>query len=220
LYYLIKVPINLHTLVKKKLQTQTSSESGDRHLLNLQELLQKMMYAMPFLVVLSWYGLDHYSIKHTFSPSTELLHPYFMVILTIALAVTPITLYAKGITEKLQSGVYKKRDSGELYQRKQQHEVMVNNLKEKIEALAIANATFAKLEQEIKLLGREARNLGNLKEERFHRFQMRVSALLNQVEILDLMTQSPSKQEGILSWLNPLRMLRFVGILEDKSQGY
>jgi len=219
LCYLVKAPWELWFLAKAKSKAlESKREKGEGVEEEAHELAQiesRMFYiamATPFLATGGWHYLAQWVEIYGLHAMTELVHPYFVLIVGIMAGLYPVHKYYSKMKSGLNASPIAQMnyELQSMYSYVKQSQDIVERLQRQIEMEVLKNETNrVRIEQEIKSLRKEMRMFSSKKVDETQQFERRILSLENHVEFMQLMLKEDS-QKGILDSLvasNPMKLL-------------
>jgi len=214
LCYLVKAPWELWFLVKlktKALGEGKGDRGNDKEATALKNLEYRMFYVgllTPFLAIGGWHFLAQWFSRYGLHAMTELVHPYFVLIVGITAGLFPVHKYYTTLKNDLSvrssSSVQQhNKDMQYMFEYIQQRQDVVDKLQMQIEAEVVKNETIrVKLEQEMKMLRKDVRALQAKKSDDARQYERRLVTVENQLEFLQLMIKEGT-QKGFLDSIVP-----------------
>jgi len=219
LFNLVKTPWELYYLAKtKSFELEAKKKRGgsiQQDAMELANLEIKMFYtawATPFAAIIGWYVLAEFCGRYRLHSMTELVHPYFVLLIGIGAGFLPVQQFREKMKKRIASV-----DSNEplynlLQTQTRNNAPLVNadeptrKLQEEVAACHLFNN---KLDQELKLLRREMKSFAMKKNEDILKLERKVIGLENQVELMQIIRKENVNEKGILDALvtSPLKML-------------
>jgi len=218
LCYLVKAPWELWFLAKAKtkelLQREKNGENVKEAAADLERLEFRMYYigmATPFLAVGGWHFLAQWIAKYGLHAMTELVHPYFILIVGIMAGLFPVHKYYTNMKNNLavSSSATVNKELQYMFDYIKQKQDVIDNLQLRIEAEVLKNETIrVKLEQEVKSLRKEMKMLYSKKSDDTHQFERRLLSVENQLEFSQLLLKEGTQKGFLDSFVpGPLKVL-------------
>jgi len=180
-------------------------------------------WATPFAAIIGWYALSEFCYRYHLESMTELVHPYFVLMVGIAAGLLPILKYRERLKKRLSTMSMAplprpvdtappvliaplKTSTNTMPSLASITSELQKKLHGEIEECHQANN---KLEHEIKALRREMKAFAISKNEEIQKLERKVIGLENQLELYQIMRNESVNEKGILDALvnTPLKML-------------
>jgi len=227
LFHLVKTPWEIYYLVKiKSLELEEShkrgrggsSSSDNNHIISMQkevaELELKMYYAAcatPFASIIGWYVLSEFCGRYKLNSMTELIHPYFILLIAIASGLIPIQQFRQRMKKRITSFAITQRinfqpdhattpldkEVYELIQSTRRNQEEDEEVHKRLAAdIESTNQTNRRLEVEMKSLRREVKAFAVKKNEEIQKLERKVIGLENQIELMQIMRKENLNEKG------------------------
>jgi len=219
LCYLVKAPWELWVLAKAKAQALEERRKDGENVTAAAAELRKIEYKMyyismctPFLAAGGWHFLAQFVAKYGMNAMTEVVHPYFVLMVGIMAGLFPVHKYYTKMKQNLAltHGGHSNADIQNIYKFMKQKQETLDKLQRQIEAEVLKNETNrVRLEQEVKALRKEIRISSAKKTEEMQHFERRVINIENQVELSQILMRDTNGQKGLIDTLvsNPMKLL-------------
>eukprot|EP00026_Physarum_polycephalum_P013306 Phypoly_transcript_13692.p1 GENE.Phypoly_transcript_13692~~Phypoly_transcript_13692.p1 ORF type:complete len:233 (+),score=35.13 Phypoly_transcript_13692:117-815(+) len=177
LVYLVKTPWELWVLAKAKAkdleEMKKSGGNVQAEMADLRQIEHRMYYiamATPFLSTGGWHFLSQFVAKYGFNAMTEIVHPYFILMVGIMAGLYPVHKYYSKMKVDLKvSQPLITSEVHQMYTFMKQKQDILEKLQKQIEAEVLKNeSNRVKIEREVKALRKEMLVASHNKSEGIH----------------------------------------------------